>query len=67
MGKTHETVPRQDLIHHPQVFGSTVFGKVVSGMDTVEKIRNEPTGPGGPFPTDAPKKQVIIESARLVN
>jgi len=43
-----------------------VFGKVVSGMDTVEKIRNTPTGPGGPFPTDAPQKQVVIQSATLV-
>jgi cyclophilin family peptidyl-prolyl cis-trans isomerase len=50
-----------------QNWGYTVFGKVVSGMDTVQKIRNTPTGPGGPFPTDAPQKQVLIESARLAN
>ena len=50
----------------PQGWGYAVFGKVVEGMDTVEKIRNTPTGPGGPFPTDAPKKQVTIESARIV-
>ncbi|MDR2155009.1 MAG: peptidylprolyl isomerase [Burkholderiaceae bacterium] len=67
MGQTYENVSRQDLVNHPQLFGYTVFGKVISGMDTVEKIRNEPTGPGGPFPTDAPKKQVLIESAQLVN
>jgi cyclophilin family peptidyl-prolyl cis-trans isomerase len=46
--------------------GYAVFGKVVSGMDTVEKIRNTPTGAGGPFPTDAPQKQVVIESAQIV-
>jgi len=51
----------------PQGWGYAVFGKVVEGMDTVEKIRNTPTGPGGPFPTDAPQKQVIIESARIVH
>jgi hypothetical protein len=39
---------------HPQLFGYTVFGKVVSGMD-VEKIKSTPTGAGGPFPTDVPK------------
>ena len=66
MGQTYEKVPRANLENHPQLFGYTVFGKVVSGMDTVEKIRNAPTGPGGPFPTDAPQKMVVIESATLV-
>ena len=49
-----------------QGYGYTVFGKVVSGMDTVEKIRNTPTGAGGPFPTDVPQKPVVIQSATLV-
>ena len=65
-GQTYENVPRANLENHPQLYGYTVFGKVVSGMDTVEKIRNTPTGPGGPFPTDAPKKMVVIKSAALV-
>lgn len=43
--------------------GYAVFGKVTSGQDTVEKIRSTPTGPGGPFPTDAPRTQVVIEKA----
>jgi peptidyl-prolyl cis-trans isomerase A (cyclophilin A)/peptidyl-prolyl cis-trans isomerase B (cyclophilin B) len=47
-------------------WGYTVFGKVVSGMDVVTKISKTPTGPGGPFPTDAPREMVIIESATLV-
>lgn len=47
-------------------YGYTVFGKVVSGMDVVEKIAKTPTGPGGPFPTDVPKEHVIIKSATLV-
>jgi cyclophilin family peptidyl-prolyl cis-trans isomerase len=47
-------------------WGYTVFGKVVSGMDVVTKISKAPTGPGGPFPTDAPREMVIIESAALV-
>ena len=66
MGQTYENVPRAQLENHPQLYGYTVFGKVVSGMDTVEKIRNTPTGAGGPFPTDAPQKMVVIESATLV-
>ena len=66
MGQTYEKVPRANLENHPQLFGYTVFGKVVSGMDTVEKIRNTPTGAGGPFPTDVPQKPVVIESARIL-
>lgn len=64
-GQTHKDVPRKNVINHPQLFGYTVFGKVVSGMDTVEKIRNLPTGAGGPFPTDVPKTMVVIESAKI--
>jgi len=46
--------------------GYVAFGKVVSGMDVVNKIKSVATGPGGPFPTDAPKTQVLIQSATLV-
>jgi len=46
--------------------GYTVFGKVVSGMDVINKIKATPTGPGGPFPGDVPKTPVIINSATLV-
>ncbi len=45
--------------------GYTVFGRVVSGMDTIQKIKDVSTGPGGPFPSDAPKTPVIINSATL--
>ena len=64
-GQTYKDIPRKNVINHPDLFGYTVFGKVVSGMDTVEKIRNTPTGAGGPFPTDAPQKMVVIQSARI--
>ena len=47
-------------------WGYAVFGKVVGGMDVVMKIAKAPTGPGGPFPTDAPREMVVIESASLV-
>ena len=49
-----------------QDFGYTVFGKVTSGMEVVQKIKAVPTGPGGPFPTDVPKTSVVINSATLV-
>ena len=50
----------------PQAYGYTVFGKVVSGMDVVQKIRVTPTGAGGPFPTDVPKSPIVINSASMV-
>jgi len=65
-GRIHENVPRSQLLNAPQLFGYTVFGKVTSGMDVVQKIRNTPTGRGGPFPTDVPQTPVIIQSITLI-
>lgn len=48
-------------------WGYAVFGKVVEGMDVVDKIRNTPTGSGGPFPTDVPRETVIIQKAEVVS
>ena len=47
-------------------WGYAVFGKVVQGMDIVDKIRKIPTGPGGPFPKDVPQAPVVIESATVM-
>ena len=49
-----------------QSFGYTVFGKVTSGMDVLQKIRTTATGAGGPFPSDVPKTAVIIQSITLL-
>lgn len=49
----------------PGNWGYTVFGKVISGMDVVNKIAAMPTGAGGPFPRDVPKDKVLIEKASL--
>jgi peptidyl-prolyl cis-trans isomerase A (cyclophilin A) len=65
-GRTYENVARSQLVNAPQLFGYTVFGKVTSGMDVVQKIRHTPTGAGGPFPTDVPKAAVIIQSITLI-
>lgn len=46
--------------------GYAVFGRVVSGMETIQKIKDVPTGSGGPFPSDVPKTPVLINSATLV-
>jgi peptidyl-prolyl cis-trans isomerase A (cyclophilin A) len=37
-----------------------VFGKVISGMDVVDKIKAVPTGPG-----DVPVKPVTIKQATV--
>src|SRR5512137_103883 len=47
----------------PQGYGYTVFGKVVDGMDVVDRIAKAPTGPGGPFPKDVPAQKVVINKA----
>ncbi len=65
-GRVYENVARAQLLNAPQLFGYTVFGKVTSGMDVVQKIRNTPTGAGGPFPTDVPRTPVVIQSSTLL-
>ncbi len=65
-GRTYPNVPRAQLVNHPQLAGYTVFGKIISGMDVVHKIRNLPTGAGGPFPSDVPKTTVTILSATQI-
>ena len=50
----------------PQGYGYVVFGKVIQGMDVVNKIAAVPTGSGGPFARDVPVERVIIKSATVV-
>jgi peptidyl-prolyl cis-trans isomerase A (cyclophilin A)/peptidyl-prolyl cis-trans isomerase B (cyclophilin B) len=52
-------------------YGYTVFGKVVDGMDVVNKIAKGPKGatgslPPGINPADVPSTQVIIKSAKVI-
>jgi peptidyl-prolyl cis-trans isomerase A (cyclophilin A) len=65
-GRVYESTPRATLLAAPQLFGYTVFGKVVEGMDVVDKMKAAPTGAGGPFPTDVPKTPITINSATLM-
>jgi peptidyl-prolyl cis-trans isomerase A (cyclophilin A) len=46
-------------------FGYCVFGKVVSGMDVVQRIVAVPTTARGPH-QNVPVKPVVIESARML-
>jgi peptidyl-prolyl cis-trans isomerase A (cyclophilin A) len=66
-GRVYENTPRAALMSAPQLFGYTVFGKVIAGMDVVNKIKASPTGAGGPFPTDVPKTPILINKATLEN
>jgi len=50
-----------------QGYGYTVFGKVVEGMDVVDRIAKAATGAGGPFPKDVPTEKVIINRAVVVD
>jgi cyclophilin family peptidyl-prolyl cis-trans isomerase len=49
----------------PQGYGYTVFGKVVSGMDIVERIAKVPTGNAGAH-QNVPREPIVIESATLL-
>ena len=63
-------VKDNDFLDHQsttaQGWGYVAFGKVISGMDVINRIKALPTGPGGPFPTDVPQTPVVIQSATLV-
>ncbi len=47
-------------------YGYAVFGKVVKGMDVVNRIVKVPTGPGPAPHENVPVKPVIIKSIRVV-
>jgi peptidyl-prolyl cis-trans isomerase A (cyclophilin A) len=53
-----------DSANSPDGNGYAVFGKVISGMDVVDKIRVVPTGSKGPY-DDVPSTPVIINKASL--
>ena len=57
-------VTDNDFLNHKDEssngFGYAVFGKVIEGMEVVDKIRNVPTGQ-----QDVPKEAVVIKTASL--
>ena len=48
----------------PEGWGYAVFGKVVGGMDVVERIESAETEDGGGAFRNIPKSPIVIESAR---
>lgn len=53
------------LDHGGRDFGYAVFGKVLKGMEVIDKIAAVKTGRKGQFPQDCPLENVIIESIQL--
>jgi len=51
----------------PEGWGYAVFGKVVEGMEVVDKIKTVPTGAKANFAKDCPLEDVVITSAARVN
>ena len=47
-------------------WGYAVFGKVVEGMDVVDKIAAMPTGNQRPFGRDVPVTPIVIKSVKVV-
>jgi peptidyl-prolyl cis-trans isomerase A (cyclophilin A) len=64
-GRVYENVPRSQLEGAAQLYGYTVFGKVVSGMDVVNKIKAVPTAQSG-MHGDVPRTPVVVQSATLL-
>jgi cyclophilin family peptidyl-prolyl cis-trans isomerase len=48
-------------------WGYAVFGKIVQGMDVVDRIGNVSTGSHGALKEDAPQKPVVIERIERIN
>lgn len=49
-----------------QTWGYCVFGKIIAGMDVIDKIKALPTGAMGPFLSEVPTPLPVIEKATLV-
>lgn len=55
-----------DLDPLPTRWGYAVFGRVIEGMEVVDRISVSPTGAGGPFKQDAPLQQVVIQKVDIL-
>ena len=63
-------VANNDFLNHrsktPEGYGYTVFGKVVEGMDVVDKMKAVETGAKGVFAKDCPEEDIVINSAKVL-
>ena len=60
-------VDNPDLDPLPTRWGYAVFGRVVQGMDVVDRIGVTPTGASGPFKSDTPLKPVVIQKVEILD
>ncbi len=62
-------VHRNDFLNFreptPQGYGYAVFGRVVEGMEVVQRIAKVPTATVGPF-QNVPRSPIVIESATVL-
>jgi cyclophilin family peptidyl-prolyl cis-trans isomerase len=61
--------PRLDYVSDQNglTWGYAVFGRVIEGMDVIDRIRALETGPQGPFAKDVPKQPVVIQKAEVLD
>ena len=50
----------------PTRWGYAVFGRILQGMDVIERIGEVATGSFGPFKADAPLKPIVIEKMEIL-
>jgi len=63
-------VTDNDFLNHKNTgrgYGYAVFGKVIKGMDVVDRIRYANTGKCGMFPKNCPTKTIKINDAVIIN
>jgi cyclophilin family peptidyl-prolyl cis-trans isomerase len=60
--------PRLDYSSDANAYtwGYAVFGKVVEGMDMIDRIRAVETAPKAPFPRDVPTTPIVIERIEIL-
>ena len=51
----------------PSRWGYAVIGRVVEGMEVIDKIASVPTGANGPFPEDVPLQSIVLQTASVVD
>lgn len=60
--------PRFDFRNRDDAYGQgyAVFGRVIEGMDVVDRIRAVETGEQGPLPRDVPRAAIVIDRVELL-
>jgi cyclophilin family peptidyl-prolyl cis-trans isomerase len=56
----------EDLDPNPVRWGYAVFGRIVDGYETLDRIGHAATGPGGPFPKDVPVEPIVIRAVQVI-